>query len=244
MEKTRQGSPKACAALISLVESGGSHARSLIASLAREGHKRCRVVGITGSPGVGKSTLLDRLIGIFRSRKMRVGVLAVDPSSHRTGGAFLGDRLRMQRHSTDEGVFIRSLATRGASGGLSRSAAAACEVLSAFGCDIVFIETAGVGQTELAVDAVADFVVLVSQACLGDEIQWMKAGILEIADILILNKSSIFEKSIIENELQRLRGTLSIPVVACDALSNTGMEEVARAISNFELRNANLRSEA
>lgn len=230
MEKTRQGSPRACAELISLVESGGPRAKSLRNQMMSARRKRCRVVGITGSPGVGKSTLLDRLIGIFRAREMRVGVLAVDPSSQRTRGAFLGDRLRMQRHASDDGVFIRSLATRGASGGISKATSGACDILSEFGCDIVFIETAGVGQTELAVGAVADWVALVSQPCLGDEIQWMKAGILEIADILILNKSSIFEKGVIENELQRMRMSLSIPVLACDALSNTGIEEVAKAL--------------
>ena len=149
---------------------------------------RAFVVGVTGAPGVGKSTLVDALIGAWRARGERVAVVAVDPSSPFSGGALLGDRVRMQRHALDDGVFIRSLATRGQQGGLSRSTTAAVAVLDAAGFPLVFVETVGAGQAEIDVADAADAVVVVTAPGLGDEVQALKAGLLEIADVLVVNK--------------------------------------------------------
>lgn len=146
------------------------------------------IVGVTGAPGVGKSTLVDALVGAARARSERVAVVAVDPSSPFSGGALLGDRVRMQRHATDEGVFIRSLATRGQQGGLSRSTTATVAVLDAAGFPLVFVETVGAGQAEIDVADAADAVVVVTAPGLGDEVQALKAGLLEIADVLVVNK--------------------------------------------------------
>jgi len=150
---------------------------------------RAFIVGVTGAPGVGKSTLVDTLVSAARARGERVAVVAVDPSSPFSGGALLGDRVRMQRHATDVGVFIRSLATRGQHGGLSRSTSAAVVVLDAAGFPLVFIETVGAGQAEIDVADAADAVIVVTAPGLGDEIQALKAGLLEIADVLVVNKS-------------------------------------------------------
>jgi LAO/AO transport system kinase len=147
------------------------------------------VVGITGNPGAGKSTLVDRLIAAFREQGQRVGVVAVDPTSPYTGGAILGDRIRMQRHATDDGVFIRSLATRGHMGGLSRSARDVVRVLDASGFDVVLVETVGVGQDELEVTRTAHTTLVVMAPGLGDEVQAIKAGILECADVFAVNKA-------------------------------------------------------
>lgn len=147
------------------------------------------VIGITGSPGSGKSTLVDALIARYRSRGLKVGVVAVDPTSPFSGGAILGDRIRMQRHATDDGVFIRSLATRGHLGGLSRSTGDVVAVLDAMGFDIVIIETVGVGQDEIDVVGAAETAVVVTIPGLGDDIQAIKAGILEVADVLVVNKA-------------------------------------------------------
>jgi LAO/AO transport system kinase len=149
---------------------------------------RAFVVGVTGAPGVGKSTLVDALIGASRARGERVAVVAVDPSSPFSGGALLGDRVRMQRHALDDGVFIRSLATRGQQGGLSRSTTAAVAVLDAAGFPVVFVETVGAGQAEIDVADAADAVMVVTAPGLGDEVQALKAGLLEIADVLVVNK--------------------------------------------------------
>ena len=149
---------------------------------------RAFVVGVTGAPGVGKSTLVDALVGAARARGERVAVVAVDPSSPFSGGALLGDRVRMQRHATDDGVFIRSLATRGQQGGLSRSTTAAVAVLDAAGFPLVFVETVGAGQAEIDVADAADAVIVVTAPGLGDEVQALKAGLLEIADVLVVNK--------------------------------------------------------
>jgi LAO/AO transport system kinase len=150
---------------------------------------RAYVLGITGNPGAGKSTVVDALIDYYRKQGKRVGVVAVDPSSPFSGGAILGDRIRMQRHATDEGVFIRSLATRGHLGGLSRSTSDVVAVLDAMGFDVVIVETVGVGQDEVDVVSQAETAVVVTVPGLGDEIQAIKAGILEIADVLVVNKS-------------------------------------------------------
>jgi len=182
------GDPRAVARLISLLEDGDKDAFGTLAALL-ERMGQAQVIGITGPPGSGKSTLTDKLIGEFRARGKRVGVIAVDPSSPFSGGAILGDRLRMQGHATDPGVFIRSLASRGRLGGLSKATAFAVRALEAAGYDIVIIETVGVGQSEVDIVKVADTVVLVSVPGLGDDIQVIKAGIMEIGDIFVVNKS-------------------------------------------------------
>jgi len=150
---------------------------------------RAHVIGVTGPPGAGKSTLIDLLVTEERARGRKVGVLAVDPTSPYTGGALLGDRVRMGRHATDPGVFIRSLGTRGEHGGLSRAAYDACLVLDAMGYEVIFVETVGVGQEELDVVALAHTTLIVAVPGLGDEVQALKAGLLEAGDLLVLNKS-------------------------------------------------------
>jgi LAO/AO transport system kinase len=162
--------------------------RALLQELFRH-TGRAWLIGITGNPGAGKSTLTDRLITRFRAERKRVAVVAVDPTSPFTGGAILGDRIRMQRHFEDEGVFIRSLATRGALGGLSRSATDVARVLDASGADVILIETVGVGQDELEVTRAAHSTLVVLSPGLGDDIQAIKAGILEIADVFAVNKA-------------------------------------------------------
>ncbi|HUW40367.1 MAG TPA: methylmalonyl Co-A mutase-associated GTPase MeaB [Rectinemataceae bacterium] len=186
-ERVRSGDMRAVARLISGLENADPAAEAVLRAL--RGRGQGHVVGITGPPGSGKSTLTDKLIGALRSRGLRVGVLAVDPSSPFTGGAILGDRLRMQHHATDEGVFIRSLASRGTLGGLSRATAASVRVLEAAGYDWIIVETVGVGQSEVDIVKLADTVVLVSVPGLGDDIQVIKAGIMEIGDIFVVNKS-------------------------------------------------------
>lgn len=183
-----EGDTRAVARLISLLEDGDREAFGALAALASRAGT-AQIIGITGPPGSGKSTLVDKLIGVFRARGKRVAVIAVDPSSPFSGGAILGDRLRMQGHATDPGVFIRSLASRGRLGGLSKATAFAVRALEAAGYDIVMIETVGVGQSEIDIVKVADSVVLVSVPGLGDDIQVIKAGIMEIGDIFVVNKS-------------------------------------------------------
>ena len=182
------GSIRAIARLISMVESGGDPAARVAAGLLGRA-RGAAVLGITGPPGVGKSTLIAALIGRYRSRGARVAVLAVDPSSPFSGGALLGDRVRMGEYSADPGVFIRSMSSRGELGGLSAATAGATDLLSAIGFDVVIVETVGVGQNEVAVLRLADTVLLVLSPGLGDGIQAAKAGILEIADVLVVNKA-------------------------------------------------------
>jgi len=183
-----KGDMRSIARLITLLENQDREAYAALYRL-KDHEGVAQVVGITGPPGAGKSTLVDKLISQFRAKGRKVGVLAVDPTSPFSGGAILGDRLRMQGHATDAGVFIRSLATRGSLGGISKATHAAIKVLDAAGYDILLVETVGVGQSEIDIMRVADTVVLISVPGLGDDIQVIKAGIMEIGDIFVVNKA-------------------------------------------------------
>lgn len=186
--RARAGDARALARLVSLVENGAPQLRAIMKSLVPLSG-RARVIGLTGAPGVGKSTVTGALVSAYRKRGLRVGVLAVDPTSPFSGGALLGDRVRMQDHATDEGVFIRSMASRGHLGGLSAATPQALRVLEAAGFDLVLIETVGVGQAEVEVASLADSTLVLVAPGMGDAIQAAKAGILEVADIFVVNKS-------------------------------------------------------
>ena len=188
VDRIRSGDARAVARAITRAESGDPGIEPVLRRLHRH-TGRAHVVGVTGPPGSGKSTLVDKLVKGYRSRGLTVGVVAVDPSSPFTGGAVLGDRIRMQGSALDEGVFIRSLATRGSLGGLSKAAAETVRILDAAGYDRIVIETVGVGQSEVDIVKLADTVVLVSVPGLGDDIQAIKAGVMEIGDVFAVNKA-------------------------------------------------------
>jgi LAO/AO transport system kinase len=224
------------ARLISLIEDGSSMLREVAALLAsRTGW--AQIVGITGSPGVGKSTSTSALVTAFRAAGKRVGVLAVDPSSPFTGGALLGDRVRMQEHATDPDVYIRSMASRGHLGGLAWATPQALRVLDAAGCDVVLVETVGVGQSEVEIAGLADTTVVLLAPGMGDGIQVAKAGILEIADIYVINKA---DREGADNVLRDLRAMLALargsagswrpPILKTVANQGEGLERVVEAI--------------
>lgn len=201
----REGDVRALARALTLVESGHPEGAALLKAL--RGRGQAKVVGLTGSPGAGKSTLADRLIEEVRKAGETVAVLAVDPSSPFTGGAVLGDRIRMMRHHQDPGVFIRSMASRGALGGLAGATVAALRLLEAFGFDWIFIETVGVGQSEVDIARVADTTVLVLTPAAGDAVQAFKAGVMEIADVIVVNK---FDLPGGPRLIQELKATLEL----------------------------------
>lgn len=186
--RAREGEPRAVARLISWVEDGSPFLPEVMAELSGS-VPPAYVIGVTGAPGVGKSTTTSALVDAYRARGLRVGVLAVDPTSPFTGGALLGDRIRMQHHATDEGVFIRSMASRGHLGGIAAGTPQAMRILEAAGCAIVIVETVGVGQSEVEVAGTADATVVLLAPGMGDGIQAAKAGILEVGDILCVNKA-------------------------------------------------------
>src|SRR5271165_5455301 len=204
-------SPAQLARLATLIENGAPEALQQLASLP-EGHGS--IVGITGPPGAGKSTLVDALVAELRSGGKTVAIVAIDPSSRATGGAILGDRIRMQRHHADPGVFIRSMATRGAIGGLARTSAALSRLFRGAGFYFVIVETVGVGQDEIEIAAHADVTLVVLVPGMGDDVQAIKAGIMEIADIFVINKADRpgVEQTQREIESMLSLGQVSVPI--------------------------------
>jgi LAO/AO transport system kinase len=238
VERARQGEPLAVGRLLSLVEAdtpaGRDALREVAAALAPH-TGAAHVVGLTGPPGVGKSTTTSALVGALRTLGRRVGVLAVDPSSPFSGGALLGDRVRMGEHATDSGVFIRSMASRGHLGGLAWSTPQALRVLDAAGCDVVLIETVGVGQSEVEVVALADTTVVILAPGMGDEVQAAKAGILEVADVLVVNKA---DRAGAAQTVRQLRHMITLggasawrrPVVSTVAARPDGIGDLVAAL--------------
>jgi LAO/AO transport system kinase len=233
----REGSPRAVARLISLVENDHPALREVMAALApHSGH--AHVIGLTGSPGVGKSTTTNALVDAYRKRDQRVGILAVDPSSPFSGGALLGDRIRMQDHALDREVYIRSMASRGHLGGLAWSTPQALRVLDAAGCDVILVETVGVGQSEVEIVGLADTTVVLLAPGMGDGVQAAKAGILEIGDVFVVNKA---DREGADATVRDLRHMISLgdrkepglwrpPVVKTVAARGEGVEELVEAV--------------
>ena len=234
VKKALDGDHRAIARLISLVENESSFASQIMKELyAYTGN--AHIIGITGSPGAGKSTLLDKLISSFKKFGKKIGVIAVDPTSPFSGGAILGDRLRMQSHALDPDVFIRSMGTRGSLGGLSRAAYEAAMILDACGKDVIFIETVGVGQSEVDIVKIADTVCLLLVPGMGDDVQIMKAGIMEIADVFVINKADRegADRLVAEvNVMLDLCGSMAWrpPVIETIAESGEGIEELSKAL--------------
>src|SRR5205814_7105711 len=235
VDRVTAGDPNAVARAISKVEDGAEGAAELMKAIfPRTG--RALVVGITGAPGAGKSSLVDKLAAVYRKRGERVGIVAVDPSSPFSGGAILGDRIRMQALGLDKGVFIRSMATRGNLGGLARASVEAVAILDAAGYEKIIVATVGVGQDEIEIAKTADVCVVVLVPGMGDDVQTMKAGIMEIGDVLVINKADRDGVLRTEKELEALL-SLSVrsdewqpPIVKTVAIENKGIQELAIAI--------------
>ncbi|AJE82262.1 transport system kinase [Streptomyces albus] len=237
VDEARKGKPRAVARLISLVEGASPQLREVMAALAPLTGK-AYVVGLTGSPGVGKSTSTSALVSAYRKQDKRVGVLAVDPSSPFSGGALLGDRVRMSDHASDPGVYIRSMATRGHLGGLAWAAPQAIRVLDAAGCDVILVETVGVGQSEVEIASQADTSVVLLAPGMGDGIQAAKAGILEIGDVYVVNKADRDGADATARELNHMLGLGESrgpgdwrpPIVKTVAARAQGIDEVVEAL--------------
>ncbi|MFF7394626.1 methylmalonyl Co-A mutase-associated GTPase MeaB [Streptomyces scabiei] len=235
--QAREGRPRAVARLISLVEGASPQLREVMAALAPL-TGGAYVVGLTGSPGVGKSTSTSALVSAYRRAGKRVGVLAVDPSSPFSGGALLGDRVRMSDHASDPGVYIRSMATRGHLGGLAWAAPQAIRVLDAAGCDVILVETVGVGQSEVEIASQADTSVVLLAPGMGDGIQAAKAGILEIGDVYVVNKADRDGADATARELNHMLGLGESrgpgdwrpPIVKTVAARAEGVDEVVEAL--------------
>jgi LAO/AO transport system kinase len=237
VERACAGQLRAVSRLLSLVEEGVPELPRIMAALAeRPGH--AHVVGLTGAPGVGKSTSASALVTAYRARGARVAVLAVDPSSPLSGGALLGDRVRIQEHARDDGVFVRSMASRGQLGGLSRATPQALRLLDAAGFDVVLLETVGVGQSEVMVAGLADTTLVLLAPGLGDGVQAAKAGLLEVADVFVVNKADRPGADQVVKDLRRMLsldhrrrpGRWRTPVLKTNAADQEGFDEVLAAV--------------
>jgi LAO/AO transport system kinase len=237
--RLRAGDPRALARAISTVEDRAAGWSEMLKALFPYTGK-ARVIGLTGPPGAGKSTLVDQLAKHYRKDNHTVGIIAVDPTSPYTGGAILGDRIRMQDHYADPGIYIRSMATRGALGGLARATADAATVLDASGRDLIMIETVGVGQDEVEIVRLADVTVVILVPGMGDDVQTIKAGIMEIADIFVINKSDREGAERVEREIRAMQSLATRhdrwtpPIVKTVASDGVGTKELADAITNYE----------
>jgi LAO/AO transport system kinase len=239
IERLRSGDPLALARAISAVENRSPGSSDLLkAVFPYSGHGR--ILGLTGAPGAGKSTLVDQLARHYRKENRTVGIIAVDPTSPYSGGAILGDRIRMQEHFSDPGIYIRSMATRGALGGLARTTADVATVLDASGRDLVLIETVGVGQDEVDVVRLADITVVILVPGMGDDVQSIKAGIMEIANIFVINKSDYEGADRVEREIRTLQSLAARsdhwtpPIVKTVASEGKGIGELVEAIRGYE----------
>jgi LAO/AO transport system kinase len=235
--KVLKGDVRAAARLITLIEDEAKEAAVEMEKIYPH-TGRAHIVGVTGAPGVGKSTLTDNLISVYRQRDLKVGVIAIDPTSALTGGALLGDRIRMQRHAADPGVFIRSLATRGWAGGLAKAAVGAIRVMDAMGQDVVLVETVGSGQVEIDIVKAADTTLLVLAPGTGDEIQTMKAGIIESADIIAINKADMEGADRLKSDIEAMLEMKSRPVkewrppvVLTEAVNNKGTDKLEATLA-------------
>ena len=228
------GDARALARAISLVENGASGLEAFLAAF-RTGGRRSRRIGVTGAGGAGKSTLVDQMVRPLRSKGERVAVVAIDPSSPFTGGALLGDRIRMQGFSGDDGVFIRSMASRGEAGGVAKATESVCLLLEAAGFETILLETVGVGQAEVAVTSLVDATILILVPGMGDDVQSLKAGIMEAADVYVVNKADQPGADKLEAEIramQSLSGQVR-PVLRTNALSGDGVSELLAVVERF-----------
>jgi LAO/AO transport system kinase len=239
VERLRRGDPRAVARAISTVEDRRPGSSELLKALfPYTGH--ARILGLTGSPGAGKSTLVDQLAKHYRKQNQSVGIIAVDPTSPYSGGAILGDRIRMQDHFADSGIYIRSMATRGSLGGLARATADVSTVLDASGRDLIMVETVGVGQDEVDIVRLADITVVILVPGMGDDVQTIKAGIMEIADIFVINKSDREGAERVEREIRAMQALAARednwtpPIIKTVASEGQGIAELAEAISQYE----------
>jgi LAO/AO transport system kinase len=241
IDRLRSGDPRALARAISTVENRAAGWSDLLKALFPYTGK-ARVIGLTGAPGSGKSTLVDQLAKHYRNKEenQSVGIIAVDPTSPYTGGAILGDRIRMQDHYSDPGIYIRSMATRGSLGGLARATADAATVLDASGRDLIMIETVGVGQDEVDIVRLADVTIVILVPGMGDDVQTIKAGIMEIADIFVINKSDREGAERVEREIRAMQSLATRndhwtpPIVKTVASEGVGTAELAEAIVGYE----------